>query len=245
MLTCPAFAWLAGMDDRLPLRLTACETYAPPVELVERKGLGHPDTLCDELAESLARRLATMLLAATGAVQHFKVDKGLLVAGAVKVGFGGGRRLQPAHVILAGRADLLRWSIDLDEIHDGLCDDIARLVPDAQADTFQFEFRLHPPSRELAALTAPEGEIPLANDTSFATVSLPRSLLEEVTLSVERHLGSPTVRRQLPIGPDIKVMGRRDGNDVSLTVAVALLAERLGNPCRIRRSGRCRRAGGP
>jgi S-adenosylmethionine synthetase len=58
--------------------------YHPPVEIVERKG-GHPDTLCDQIAEWASRWLSESYMARTGSVQHHNVDKGLLVAGAVDV----------------------------------------------------------------------------------------------------------------------------------------------------------------
>ena len=53
------------------LSVTHRGAYAPPVEFVERKGLGHPDTICDALAEDLARRLASDYLTHTGNVQAF------------------------------------------------------------------------------------------------------------------------------------------------------------------------------
>jgi S-adenosylmethionine synthetase len=218
------------MHEMLPTTLTTRDPYAPSTELVERKGTGHPDTLCDALAESLARRLATALVASTGTLPHFNVDKGLLVAGDVEVDFGGGRLIEPALVILAGRADPARWSIDLAAIHDGLRADLRSLVPDAPPDAFGVELRLRRPSYELDTLvTGRAGTVPLANDTSLAVVSLPRSPLEELVHEVERHLASQQVRRQLPIGPDVKVMGRRADEDVALTVAVALLAGRVMN----------------
>lgn len=214
------------MNEPASLVLSRREPYAPRVELVERKGLGHPDMMCDHLAESLARRLSQAMLERTGAVQHFNVDKGLLVAGAVDVAFGGGRHVEPAHIILAGRVDLRRWSIDLDELHGGLCDDLSRLLPDAQDGAFQLGFHLHPPSQALAALTS-ANVVPIANDTSFAAVSLPRSPLEQLVHGVEHHLTSSQLHRLLPIGPDVKVMGLRNGNDVVLIVAAAVLAERV------------------
>ena len=36
------------------------------VEIVERKGLGHPDTLCDSIMEQVAQALARTYLAACG-----------------------------------------------------------------------------------------------------------------------------------------------------------------------------------
>ena len=74
------------------LTVTHRSPYAPPVEFVERKGIGHPDTICDYLAEELARDLARSSLEHTGRVQHFNVDKAVFAAGSVNVGFGGGER---------------------------------------------------------------------------------------------------------------------------------------------------------
>ena len=92
----------------MKLSITDRAPYAPLVEFVERKGTGHPDTICDHLAEELARELATEYLAHTGAVQHFNVDKAILAAGSVNVGFGGGEHLRPSRLVLVGKADSLQ-----------------------------------------------------------------------------------------------------------------------------------------
>jgi S-adenosylmethionine synthetase len=198
--------------------------YAPVVEAVERKGAGHPDTLCDHVAESLARRLGSLYLERTGEVRHFNVDKGLLIAGEVDVGFGGGRLLRPFQLIVAGRADLLDGTLDVERLEDGLRADLAAALPDAGPAAFDVELRLSPPSAALARLATPAEGVPRANDTSVAVVSLPRSPLEEAVFAVERHLTSSAVRERLPLGPDVKVMGTRRGGDTVFTAAVAVLA---------------------
>ncbi len=43
------------------IRITQIEQHSAaqqPVEIVERKGLGHPDTICDLLVESISVNLA-------------------------------------------------------------------------------------------------------------------------------------------------------------------------------------------
>jgi hypothetical protein len=52
-----------------------------PVEIVERKGLGHPHTICDALAENLSRALCREYRARFGAILHHNVDKALLCGG--------------------------------------------------------------------------------------------------------------------------------------------------------------------
>ncbi|MFP4554394.1 MAG: methionine adenosyltransferase [Actinomycetota bacterium] len=202
--------------------------YHPPVEIVERKGRGHPDTLCDQVAEWASRWLAESYLARTGRVQHHNVDKGLLVAGAVEVGFGGGRHLRPARLTIAGRAELQGWRIEREELLRGMRSELARLLPDASTDAFTVDLHVDSPSEQLAPLTAvSEQRVPLANDTSFAVVSLPRSPLENAVHALTEQLNGAELRRTVPVGPDVKVMGSRQGNRVRITVAAAMLARRV------------------
>jgi S-adenosylmethionine synthetase len=88
------------------------------VEIVERKGLGHPDTICDEIAEKLSLALSRRYLAECGEVLHHNVDKALLVGGAVRVKYGGGQILKPIELFLAGRAatSVNEKELEMDEI---------------------------------------------------------------------------------------------------------------------------------
>jgi S-adenosylmethionine synthetase len=74
------------------------------VEFVERKGLGHPDSICDALAETLSRNLCRCYLDRFGTVLHHNVDKVLLCGGSSAPRFGGGKVLQPIDIYLSGRA---------------------------------------------------------------------------------------------------------------------------------------------
>jgi S-adenosylmethionine synthetase len=75
-----------------------------PVEIVERKGLGHPDTICDGIAEHFSARLCRAYLDRFGFILHHNVDKVLLAAGRSRPAFGGGELVEPIQIILAGRA---------------------------------------------------------------------------------------------------------------------------------------------
>src|SRR3990172_5293563 len=78
------------------------------VEIVERKGLSHPDTLCDSIMEQVAQALARMYLERTGAVRHFNCDKALLVAGDVNHRWGGGAGGGAVGPPIGGRAGAAR-----------------------------------------------------------------------------------------------------------------------------------------
>src|SRR5262245_36728175 len=78
---------------------------APPgeVEVVERKGRGHPDSICDALADSVSLALSRLYVRCAGQVLHHNVDKILLAAGSSEAAFGGGRVRAPIDVYLGGR----------------------------------------------------------------------------------------------------------------------------------------------
>jgi S-adenosylmethionine synthetase len=201
--------------------------YDPPVEFVERKGAGHPDTICDHLAEELARDLAATYLEKTGQVQAFNVDKAVLAAGSVDIGFGGGTHTRQSRLVLVGKADTAsEWEPDPGNLALDTTRRLMELLPDATPDAFDVEVWLNPSSVDLADVVTKghAAGAPLANDTSFAAVSLPRSALEDTVWRLERYLNSDTYRAAVPIGRDIKVMGARVGSEVTMTVAVPVMA---------------------
>jgi S-adenosylmethionine synthetase len=75
-----------------------------PMEIVERKGKGHPDVLCDKAAEELSIRLSEYYMETYGRVLHHNVDKSVLVGGQSNVRFGGGEVIEPIFLLLVGRA---------------------------------------------------------------------------------------------------------------------------------------------
>jgi S-adenosylmethionine synthetase len=205
----------------------------PEVEVVERKGLGHPDSICDALAESFSLALSRHYLEHHGAILHHNVDKALLVGGAAEPRFGGGRVLAPIAIYLAGRAtgeaggvavpvdELARSSAErwLRENLRGL--DVARHV--------ELHSLVRRGSAELVALFG-EGRATLANDTSLGVGFAPLSRLERLVLGVEQHLTSRALREVFPaLGEDVKVMGLRRGGRFRLLVAAALVDRHLAD----------------
>jgi S-adenosylmethionine synthetase len=214
------------------LTITRRAPYHPPVEFVERKGVGHPDTICDHLAEELARDLARSSLETTGRVQHFNVDKAVLAAGSVAVGFGGGEHTKRSRLIVIGKVDFTDdWKPDVPALTDATRRRLFELLPEATADAFEVELWLTQSAADLANVVGRSNTEapPLSNDTSFAAVSLPRSPLEDVVYRLEHYLNSPAYRNEVPIGRDIKVMGARNGDEVVVTVAVPVLARAVSD----------------
>jgi S-adenosylmethionine synthetase len=203
-----------------------------PAEAAERKGLGHPDTICDALAEELSRALLRHYLERFGRPLHYNVDKVLLAAGRARAAFGGGEVLAPIEIFLAGRATLEHGGVrvPVEEIAVEACRGwLARHLHalDAQRDV-----RLHclvrPGSAELVDLFVRGAP---ANDTSCGVGFAPLTPLERLVLGVERALNAPDARARHPeCGEDVKVMGVRLGRRVEVTLACALIGRRLAGP---------------
>lgn len=207
-----------------------------PLEIVERKGLGHPDTICDALAENLSLALSRFYLERFGAILHHNVDKGLLCGGAARPAFGGGEMTEPIEIYLAGRATasfegvtIPVGEIAIEESRRWLREHLRHL--DAERHV-RIHPRIRPTSPDLAALFLRQRQAGalLANDTSFGVGFAPLDALESAVVAVERCLNSPAVKAAHPeIGEDIKVMGTRTGPDIELTVACALVGRHVAD----------------
>ena len=204
------------------------------VEIVERKGFGHPDTICDALAEELSRNLCREYRRRFGHILHHNVDKALLSGGSAEPAFGGGTILAPINIYLAGRAvtDVGGEAVAVEDI--ALEGSRAWLRANLHALDPEQSVRLHalirPGSQDLSHLFSrrAEGELALANDTSFGVGHAPLSPLERLVLAIERGINAGDRNSAHPAwGEDVKVMGIRQGGAVQLTVACAMIGRYL------------------
>lgn len=74
------------------------------IEIVERKGLGHPDYVCDAVADRISTDLSKTYLEKAGTILHHNVDKSLLRAGETEPKFNGGTVKQPMLFVIGDRA---------------------------------------------------------------------------------------------------------------------------------------------
>lgn len=195
-----------------------------PVEIVERKGLGHPDTLCDAIAERVSTVLCHAYRDRFGTILHHNVDKVLLCGGASCPRFGGGEIVQPIEIYLAGRATT-EWRgvrVPVDELAIAACREVLAERLPLHRDV-RVVSRIRPGSSDLTMLFA-RGAVPLANDTSCGTGFAPLTELERTVLEVEPAIHDAGVKRAHPeIGSDVKIMGIRHRNRVELTIACAFI----------------------
>ncbi len=214
--------------------LEAAPVDAAEAEIVERKGLGHPDTICDALAESFSRALSRRYLEGCGLILHHNVDKVLLRGGAARAGFGGGEVIEPIDLYLAGRAtaEVGGEALPIDEIalevsRGWLRDNLHALDPERHV---RIRSLVRPGSADLVELYSRQRETGqwLANDTSCGVGYAPQSRLERVVDAVERRLSRLAVREDRPaVGEDVKVMGVRRRDRIRLTIGCALIGRHV------------------
>ena len=205
-----------------------------PVEVVERKGPGHPDTICDGIAEHVCVRLCQHYLERFGIILHHNVDKVMLCAGTSRPAFGGGETHEPIEIYLAGRAvaEHAGVHIPVQDVATEACREWLRShLPYLDVDhDVRIVSRLRHGSRDLNWLFARSALAPLANDTSYGAGFAPLTDLERAVIAAEAALTDAATHQAHPaFGQDIKVMGIRHDGQIELTISCALVGRFLGN----------------
>jgi S-adenosylmethionine synthetase len=199
-----------------------------PVEIVERKGIGHPDSLCDGIAERISVEYTRWCEENLGVLLHHNFDKVQLVAGEVEVGYGGGHMLQPIRIQIAGRGV---------PSFDGRKVPLDTIAIDAAKKHVRETMRYLDPDRHMvidsyAGRGAEELQYVVdhvtANDTSFGVSHWPRSGLEHAVYETAQYINYELIDR-FPVGEDVKVMGLRRNGELTLTVALPFMADRIGD----------------
>jgi len=199
------------------------------VEIVERKGTGHPDFMCDALMEAISVALSWEYQKTFGTILHHNIDKGLLAAGKTVIDFGGGKLIKPMELIIGDRATFMAGGkkipvreIAINAAREWIRQNLRFVDPDVHV---RYRTVLAPGSEELTDIFLRPGEVHGANDTSALIGYYPLSPTEEVVLGLERYLNSKVFKEKYPeTGEDIKVMGLRTGDHLDLTVAMPLIS---------------------
>jgi S-adenosylmethionine synthetase len=201
------------------------------IEIVERKGIGHPDSICDGVAEHVSQALARTYLERFGTVLHYNTDETQLVAGTADPAFGGGEVLEPIYLLIVGRATktyegerIPAERIALEAAREYLDDTFPHL--DVGSDVI-VDVRLGEGSGDLQEVFGEEGAVPMANDTSYGVGHAPLTETERVVFETERRLNGEYGADNPAVGQDVKVMGKREGDRLDVTVAVAAIDEHV------------------
>jgi len=194
-------------------------------EIVERKGIGHPDSVADGLAESVSRALSKMYIERYDRILHHNTDQVEVVGGQSSPKFGGGVFLEPAYVLLCGRATtsvngerLPYRAVAVHAAHDYLQKTCTNLNVD---DDVIIDCKIGQGSVDLRGLYDTRKQ--LANDTSFGVSFAPYSETETLSLRTEELINGPLKKDLKEVGQDIKVMAVRNRDKIRVTIAAAMV----------------------
>lgn len=171
----------------------------------------------------MSRALCREYLREHGAIQHYNVDKALLVGGESAPRFGGGRVVVPIRLVVAGRATPLS-GIQMAELVDSSARRYLESTLRCDPAIFRTESAIRPTSGSLRQVFAPGRAVPVANDTSVGVGFAPYSTLERMVIKLAEVMRSNEFRSQFPAaGDDYKIMGARVRRQVRFTIALAFI----------------------
>jgi len=204
------------------------------LEIVERKGLGHPDHICDAIMNEVSVSLSKEYIKRYGQVLHHNIDKGLLAAGEVRRSFGGGEVKRPMLMVFGDRAtyDVDGDVVPIDEIAVSTAKkwfkkNLRFVDPDRHV---RYQVELARGSEALRDIFSRKGKFYGANDTSAAVGYAPFTDTERIVLDTERYINSPSFKKEFPeTGEDVKIMGSREGRELNLTIALAFVDRLIEN----------------
>jgi len=225
----------------------------PEFEFVERKWIGHPDTLADGLAERLSLVYSRYTKSKFWAILHHNFDKVWILWWASFVKFGEGYLTKPIRILLTGRASTKFWDEDID-VKSMLIEESKKFMKerfpmiDSEKD-LEFYYLLSNKSspgkvdektkkewtrkywfepRSLDDLK--ELKFLWSNDTSLWVWYAPLSILERLVLEIETTLNSKKFKKDKPwLWSDIKVMWTRFQDEIDLTIAIPQISSHVNN----------------
>jgi S-adenosylmethionine synthetase len=219
-------------------------------EIVERKGIGHPDTLCDTIAEKISQAYSQYCLKHYSIVLRHMVDKIALSGGASKVQFGGGEMQKPMKLYLNCRftkkyqeedipylqivkdivykhfkyifplLNLDKWLIIVDNTHFTPGPGVVYDSDGITQNERKFFFEV--PKKEFAIFHDNSFK---SNDTSTAVAYSPLSKTEQIVIFIETSLNEKKFKNIHPyVGTDIKVMAKRVKKCIDITLCIPFIS---------------------
>ena len=220
------------------MKLKIVKDYKDPedrnIEIVERKGIGHPDTLADKIAEECSRIYSLYCMEHFGCILHHNIDKVYIGGGLFLLEDGKIKRHNKIRVELNGRVSntMNGESIDLESLFTPvIVSYLSTVMPRIKKSDLNIKINCTQFSkREYWYEPRDIRDVPDANelfaaDTSLCILHGTKTYCEKLALALEQSfwkyndLGYATPKYD-DIGQDIKVMVSRINNDVTATICM-------------------------
>jgi len=211
------------------------------LEVVERKGVGHPDTLADGIAEKISVDYSRYCLEHFGVVLHHNVDKVCTMGGLIKIhDWGKAEMVEPFRILVNGRISpaFAGKRIPLKDIFKkSINTQLKKTLPHLDIDKWvkiideSTSYSKNPRwFNPLSLDDLPESTKAYANDTSTTVGYWPLTPAEELTLKMEGFFYEGDRNPKFDfIGHDIKVMTVRRKNHFDITLCVPFIVNLTPN----------------
>lgn len=219
-------------------------------EVVETKGKGHPDNICDTLAEKISSNYSKYCIKNYGMILRHMIDKLSILGGGSKVHFGKGEMTAPIKILINGRftdrykeekidymnivintikdyfkelfplLDVEKYLVIVDNTHHN---EGPGVVYNNDGTTNNERKTFFEAIDEKDILK--HNNFQRCNDTSTTVSYYPMSKLEKTVLNIEKVLNSQEYKNNNPwVGNDIKVMGIKKEQKIEITSCVPLIS---------------------
>ena len=196
-------------------------------EVVERKGVGHPDTLADGIAELSSISYSAYCLREFGAILHHNLDKVGVFGGLARFDWTHGEHVRPLRIVFGGRASMRFGTahVPVQDILEAAAKEYLQYaLPGLRHAPVEF-IHLTSDSSKFDRWFSPNslGDLPeyrnaKCNDTAYVVGSAPFTTAERIAFEVEALL-----REYTWAGSDIKVLVVRHKDKYRVTVCVPAL----------------------
>lgn len=179
------------------------------IEIIERKGIGHPDTIADNLSEELSKRLLKEYELIYKSPKHYNVDKTMVCAGEIEKGYF----KTEVKIVFAGQYTKIK---DIDRILDLVVKNVLAFEIKNGLKYKIYNF-LNQGSVDLNDIFSNKK----SNDTSFG-VGIIETKNEKLVKLLGKYVDNLSKTHQ-KIGTDNKIMFIDDGKSKQIYIALAFL----------------------
>ncbi|MGV9721989.1 methionine adenosyltransferase [Nocardia beijingensis] len=215
-------------------------TERAPVEVVERKGKGHPDTLSDAFAEAFVTRYVAWASEHIGADLNHWVDKCMLIGGESRNEFGSSELITPIRAMVVGKATRKVGELDVpldvlarSAVDDVLAEGLVGYTPAAcsvEVRTNDYVGSGRPVEWFRPSRPGASASVRRSNDSVIGVAYSPRSPLEDLVVEIESVLTSQQYRdRVTAAGTDVKVLATRVQAQLDVVLCVPAVPARVAN----------------
>ncbi len=208
------------------------------IEVVERKGIGHPDSLADIIAEDFSNKYSLYCLEQFGVVLNYWFDKVTISGGVCDLGFGRCDVLKPITIYLFGRVTtkFANHEIPFEDMFKESCLSVFRQIfgdtYPKESINFFFDVNSALGADHEKTYYSPNSVDSLktfenftANDTVVCHGYAPYTKTETICIAIENFLNSDSFKNKYrATGWDIKVLIIRESNSYRITVCVPFIA---------------------